>query len=573
MITFKKLTYSNFLSAGTQPIEIDFTKSSSTLIIGANGAGKSSLVDALVFALYGKPFRKINKPQLINSVNEKNCLVELSFTRGEDAYIIKRGIQPNLFEVSRNGKNLNHDAAVKDFQKKFENDHLRINYRSFCQVVILGSASYVPFMKLNPSQRREVIEDLLDIQILAKMNYKLKEKKGTISSRKKDLQASLTVLESEINSARKNYESLLEKDEKLKAVKEKEILDLDIIISNIKIDEEKQRKKLESVKTTLKKETEKIDHEIRQTNDSIAIAKNTIADLAKQKSFYENNDECPSCKTQMDDDHKQTHVDKIDENSKLQETSLNSSEAILLSLNNSRKKYTKIEKAVGIEERNHARILSEISMHQNNKTKAQSEIADIEKSISNLATIQDDISSKEKDYVDHEKRFKACEMGLEYYTGAQSILKDDGVRSRILLHYVPILNDRVNHYLEVLDFFASFHLDENFKETIKARHRDEFSYDSFSEGEKQRVSLSLLFAWRDLAKMKNSLSTNLLILDETFDSSLDADGVENLMMIFSSLDTTTNVHVISHKVDLLDDRFERTLMFDKDGNFSAVTEK
>lgn len=573
MLKFKRLHYKNFLSAGEQGIEICFTDCASTLIIGSNGAGKSSLIDALVFALFGKPYRKINKPLLSNSINEKGLMVTLEFERGNDQYVIRRGMHPSIFEIEKNGKPLNHNASVKDFQKDFESNHLGMTYRSFCQIVVIGSSSYIPFMKLSPHERRKVIEDLLDIDVLAKMSDILKIKKSTLKSKADSIQTDKVILDSEISNIKRTIASIREKDQELIDSLREEITACETKIEDYKQKEIAQAKKVERIQETLNERMHEVSRERDNIVNEITTRKNTIREFERRSKFIRENDECPTCMGRIEDDQRESVVSTSTSEITAAEKRIADIQEELSKVEAEKTKFQKLNELLNRERNKLSTLRADIKNETSNKQKAEMSIQSALDSLTNDGSSEDDLREKERKLGEILKSQKSLSVMDDHLNSCRDILKDTGVRAKILSHYIPILNERVNHYLEVLDFFASFKLDENFNETIRARHVDEFSYDSFSEGEKQRVSLALLFAWRDLARMKNSLATNLLILDETFDSSLDAEGVENLMMIFSSFDPSTNVHVISHKVDLLDDRFEQTLIFSKKGNFSEISKK
>lgn len=572
MIIFGRLSYENFLSVGANPITIDLAKEPSTLVIGKNGSAKSSMLDALTFVLFGKPFRKINKPQLVNSINQSGALVSIEFFRGSDNYKIKRGISPNIFEIILNDKKLDFDANVKDFQKRFESEHLKISYRSFCQVVILGSATYVPFMKLTSQAKREVIEDLLDVSVLARMNQKCKERKSSFSTRLLSIDAKYHELNMKLRAKEEILKGAMEKD---KLVVEEKQNSLKASVDAFKILEtkkEKQQELVDKISDNIKNLIERTNKELFDEEMILISMEQELKENKYRYDLYQNHKQCPTCLQKFDSGISTLSRELLDQIKDAEDD-----------LENQKLKIDKVRK-----EKHKASQLSEILQKEREKLQKLSieydlkhkEIVLEENKINNKNTTLNDYISYEKEIADLKKAMKeliltktTLETGIKYYDESLIYLRDDGIRSRIVSQTLPLLNERVNHYLEEMRFFASFHLDENFNETIKARHRDEFTFESFSEGEKQRISLALLFAWRDVAEKKNSLSTNLLLLDEVFDSSTDSDGIENLMEILTKLPKSINLFVISHKVDLLDDRFSRTLLFEKPGNFSSFIEK
>jgi DNA repair exonuclease SbcCD ATPase subunit len=569
MIIFKKCRWKNFLSTGNAFTEIDLTRSTNTLIVGHNGAGKSSILDALTFGLFGKPFRKINKPQLVNSINNSNTVVEIEFSIGKKQYKVTRGIKPNVFEIHCDGVLVNQDAKSKDYQEHLERFILKLNYKSFTQVVILGSASFVPFMQLSPADRRAIIEDLLDIQIFSSMNVIVKNKISNIKDSQKTVEYDMKLIAEKIELQKLNIEE--HKKNNLVEI-EKKVTELNT--------------NAEAVKTTLKNIgliQKHVDILSNRVLDETTIAtknkkllqieakfENNIGKLRKEIAFYEDNDNCPTCQQTITDDHKTTHVSE--KKTKIQEIS----EAQDKLKEELQKVTDRIEVINGIQKH--------IRDHQTELVKLNTQITSINQYNVKLLTQIDELKKKSNSGEEDNTKLKSLkeEMSASIATGkelaeekqyhefAATLLKDTGIKTKIIKQYLPVMNKLINKYLTAMDFFVNFNLNESFEESIKSRHRDEFSYASFSEGEKMRIDLALLFTWRQIAKMKNSVSTNLLILDEVFDSSLDGVGTEEFLKLLNSLDNTTNVFVISHKGDQLFDKFRSVIKFEKVKNFSQV---
>ena len=568
MIVFKNVRWKNLLSTGNSFIEIQLNKSSNTLIIGDNGAGKSTILDALCFGLFNKPFRPIKKDQLINSVNQGGTLVEIEFMIGNREYLVKRGIKKNLFEIYRDGKLLNQDAKIKDYQEFLEKNILKLNFKSFTQIVILGM-SFIPFMQLRASDRRTIIEDLLDIEIFSVMNYLLRSK---VAQNKDDIgtvdialglsenEQKLTKImidklkEDKTVQIKKNKKDIEEHEEFLKTHKEninqiiKKIEELNESIS----DESNARGKIDSLhdyQRDIEKNIDKYENEIE---------------------FYEKNEACNTCRQDIPKTFRKSMIENF--HAKMHECG----QALLKIGNVLQEKEKRIHEIDTILNRVDLQK-AEIAHNQNTIDACTQYIKKVAKQNEEISQMADDIDEKKKELnvigVDIEIYNKEKEKlsNQKYlYELAATMLKDGGIKTRIIKQYLPIMNKLINKYLAEMDFFVSFNLDENFNESIKSRHRDEFTYDSFSEGEKMRIDLALLFTWRAVAKLKNSANTNLLILDEVFDSSLDAAGTDEFMRILNNLVKNTNVFVISHKGEILFDKFKSVLKFEKRKNFSQI---
>tara|TARA_Y100000004_G_scaffold71642_1_gene80518 strand:+ start:168 stop:1883 length:1716 start_codon:yes stop_codon:yes gene_type:complete len=570
MIHFKSCKWSNFLSTGTDPIEIQLDRTPTTLIVGQNGAGKSTLLDALSFALFGKPHRDIKKGQLINSINGKNSMVEVEFDIGQQEFKIVRGIKPNKFEIWQNGNMINQASNVRDYQKFLEQNILKLDHKSFHQVVVLGSSSFIPFMQLPAWTRRHVIEDLLDINIFTKMNILLKERNVKIREQLVDLDHNLELVKTKIEAQEKYIKDLQElNDDQIEKKRDsiethkaqiKELFDQskslgEGLIAALKSSEKEQMNQTKKMSTL-----EGYDFNFNKQ----------IKDLVSESRFYEDNDNCPTCDQEISADLKEVKQSDIKHKaSELQQAKSDLQKSI---------------EQLRAEQRENANLLNQLRQKQekinrNNDTIGvhQGEITKIQKEIDGLMGSTGDVSKAKRERTSQvKKKDKLTEKKLEYIEERTynevigEMLKDTGIKTKVIKQYLPVMNRLINHYLQILDFFVSFHLDENFNETIRSRHRDSFNYASFSEGEKQRIDLALLFTWRHIAKMKNSASTNLLVLDETFDSSLDIDGVDNLTKILGTMDEDSNVFIISHKGDVLQDKFRSKIEFFKKNNFTKI---
>ena len=571
MITFETIRWKNFLSTGDQWTEIDFCESPSTLIVGSNGAGKSTMLDALCFGLFGKAFRKINKPQLINSINEKGLKVEVTFSIGKDEYRVFRGIKPNVFELYKNNKLIDQDAATKDTQKYLEQTVLKLNFKSFTQVVILGSSTFVPFMQLPAAHRREVIEDLLDINIFSNMNALLKDRIRTAQSQSKDCQHMLQLSEEKVSSQVKLIESLQEVNDSRQEEKRKRHAENCDKMTGLVAQRLEKKAEVEKLEATVVKpeEQRKFVQKMRQEQ---ADKKSELKIITKDLKFFKEHNVCPTCEQDIDADFKKDKVgtmtkvgkvltkeisqfaDDIEEAMKVI-TEMDDNCAKLYEL---RSDSTALDREIVRIEFENLQILDEIS-----KLNDRPNIQDQE---STLKVLQEQHEQTQSDCASVSQR-------LDEFQVVGSLLKDSGIKSQIIKKYIPIFNKLINKYLQSMDFFVNFTLDEEFNEVIKSRFRDEFSYASFSEGEKQKIDLALLFTWREVARMKNSVSTNLLILDEVFDSSLDASATGELLAILRSLGNGTNLFVISHKGDILVDKFLRTLRFEKVNDFSKMSDE
>jgi DNA repair exonuclease SbcCD ATPase subunit len=567
MIVFKKIRWKNFLSTGNLFTEIELNKSATTLIVGENGAGKSTLLDALSFALFNKPFRKINKPLLLNSITKKDLVVEIEFSIGPNNYKIIRGIKPNVFEVYQNGSLLNQSADSKDYQEILEKQILKINFKSFCQVVVLGSASFVPFMSLPTGQRREIIEDLLDLQIFTSMNTILKQR---ITTNAEDLikqEANKTIVEEKIKLVRSHLIEVQNNNDKIIAEKNDRILQTNLQVNSLN-DEywslNSKRKDLEE-KTVDEKE-------LSSSMKKLTALKHKFeAHLSSQKDqikFFTDHDNCPTCKQTIDESFKCDMVETNQQKVKELEENLDLVAKNYMETNDKITELMNIQSEINTLKMEEHKLTTKITSLIEYRTQLENEINSIQKNVT------EDKSEQLNILVDELKEADTLLNELhdlkQTYQAVSVLLKDGGIKAKIIKQYIPIINKLINKYLSSMDFFVQFELNEEFNETIKSRFRDEFSYASFSEGEKMRINLAILFTWRAVAKLRNSISTNILIMDEVMDSSLDSNGTEEFMKVLTQLAVDTNTFIISHKTDQLYDKFTSVIKFEKHKNFSKV---
>ena len=552
MIQFQKLEYKNFLSTGNNPITIELNKSKSTLIVGTNGAGKSTILDALSFALFGKAHRNVSKNGLVNSVNGKECRVSIEFETAGHQFKVVRGIKPNYFEVWQDDNMIDQQTNVRDYQKFLEQNILKLNHKSFHQIVVLGSSSFVPFMQLKAWDRRDVIEDLLDIGVFSKMKTVLKQKNALSRDAAKTAKISLDAQKDKITYQRKHIAQL----EGIN-ITAKQSFDDDITSTQTKIDD--LYFKLVNYPDGLKDNLNSLRKVREGLNSDKGRHTHSMKELVSKAKFFEVNTACPTCTQEISESVKSSMLTDVKTQAKATQT------AITLNTTAYDQAIADITK-VQDQLTQMASIHSEIATHNSSMTdliSKQVKEVDVAGPNSDLLTMMNDSDDIREDLD------KASDE-LLYNDIAGEMLKDTGIRTKIIKEYLPAMNALINKYLQVLEFFVSFNLDENFQESIKSRHRDNFVYDNFSEGEKMRIDLSLLFAWRQIAKMKNSTNTNLLILDETFDSSLDEEGVDNLMKILLTLENGTNTFIISHKPDILESKLKDKIQFTKVNNFSAI---
>tara|TARA_X000001382_G_scaffold127892_1_gene116508 strand:- start:563 stop:2236 length:1674 start_codon:yes stop_codon:yes gene_type:complete len=556
MIHFKYVKWKNFLATGNLPSSVRLDKSVTTLIIGDNGAGKSTVLDALCFVLFGKAYRPIKKAQLVNSINQRDCEVEIEFQIGQNQFKVVRGIKPNIFQIWRNGKELDQDAHSKDFQKILEEQILKLNYRSFTQVVILGSSCFIPFMQLPTSHRREVVEDILDIKIFSIMNLLLKQHYKTVSVEMSELSVQTRLNESNKQLQEKHLGNIEETSSKrIKALqKEKEGYQNELAIKQLNVSELEEK-----ITTLIRSEA---DHD-KLTSLKIML-ESRKTNTEKKINFFNEKDNCDVCEQPIDSSFKQTRVQDLqekvvefDDGLEEMKKKLNSLYSSIQEMNAHSKTInavnTEIKSITGLLERCQ-NDLNTLNEEKDKTDKMKKEIAELEAKI------------KETD-----NKIKELKQENFYLDICKNLLHDTGIKSKIIKQYLPVMNQTIQRYLGILDFYVNFTLNEQFEETIKSRYRDDFSYASFSEGEKMRIDLALMFTWREIARLKNSTNTNLLIMDEVFDSSLDATGTDDFLKILNSLESQ-NIFVISHKGDVLFDKFNSIIRFEKQKNFSKMVE-
>lgn len=570
MIYFKSVSWKNFLSTGNDTIKIELNRSPSTLIVGQNGAGKSTMLDALSFGLFGKPHRDIKKDQMINSINKKGTVVEVEFKIGDSDFRIMRGIKPNKFEIYQNGTMINQASNARDYQKFLEQNILKLNHKSFHQVVVLGSSSFIPFMQLPIWSRRGVIEDLLDINIFSKMNTLLKERNANIRDELTDINHQIELFKTKIDSQGKYIKDLQSINKDLVETKKETIQDHEKDIKELIKESTELNDNLQSHIDIETKRSDNLKATTTQLKSYDLQFTSKIKDLVQQGKFFEENDQCPTCDQEINEDIKKEKIVAIKKSAaEVQQGMEKLKEEVdqnYADVEDSRSKMTHLlERQRKIISNN-----DKVSLIQKDIDSIQKEISGLLQSSGDIKTAKKEMESlrKSKETITEKKLEYVEERTYNEVIG--EMLKDTGIKTKVIKQYLPVMNRLINQYLQVLDFFVAFHLDENFNETIRSRHRDSFNYASFSEGEKQRIDLSLLFTWRQIAKMKNSAATNLLVLDETFDSSLDHDGIDNLTKILNTLEDGTNVFIISHKGDILENKFRSKIEFIKDRNFSKI---
>jgi len=568
MIDFEKIRFKNFLSVGNQFSEVDFKKSSTTLIVGLNGAGKTTLLDALTFVLYGKSFRGINKPQLVNSINEKDCLVEIEFKIATISYKIRRGIKPNIFEIYRNDSLLDQNSSAVDQQKWFEQSVLKMNYRAFTQIVIIGSSNFVPFMQLSPAHRREVIEDLLDIKIFSSMNTIIKDKIRQIKDEIKTLDLKKQSLKDKVEM-QKNFIDELETRGKdnIKQKKNK----INTLMSEVEV-YMNQNSILEENVFSLNKNLKEVSDasiKLKKLGNLKGKISQKVSTITTEHKFFKENTVCPTCTQEIGENFRLNKISDAEEKVKELHDGYNELKKVIQDEEERESEFLILSKEV-------SKLSNEISHNNTHISSHQRQICDFE---SEIQTITEQLENKN---TEHEKlkgytetlkntfdELSSKKDIITYHDFAYSLLKDSGVKSKIIKKYLPLINQQINRYLQMMDFYINFTLDEEFNESVKSPVYEDFSYSSFSEGEKSRINLALLFAWREVAKLKNSVSCNLIIFDEVFDSSLDGSGTEEFLKIIRYVISDANIFVISHKSGL-EDKFGSVIRVEKRKNFSYI---
>jgi len=568
MITFKNLKYRNFLSSGQHWTDINFQEYNTNLVIGTNGSGKSTMLDALTFALFNKPFRKINKSQLINTANEKDTLVEVEFSVNSRDYLVRRGIKPNIFDIEVNGEALHRQADDRSNQKILEENILKVNYKSFTQIVILGSSTFVPFMQLTGSNRREVIEDLLDIRIFSTMNNlmreKMREKRDglkTLSLRKDNIQDKMVMQKNfmaELDAQRKT--GIQASNEKIKL----HSIEVDTLLENTEtktVGVSKLIKEQETVTGAGKK--------LKKLNTLKGKLSNRVTTITKEHKFFSDNTVCPTCTQGIEEDFRLNRIADAQTKAKELQSGYKELEGAIQKEEERERQFTQLSQEISKLNNDISQNNTKISGFQRQIRDLESEIQTITDQLQNRNTEHEKLAEFKKNLKDTIDDLSDQREQLNHYDFAYSLLKDDGVKTKIIKKYIPVINQQVNRYLQLMDFYINFHLDEEFNETVRSPIHEDFSYASFSEGEKMRIDLALLFTWREIARMKNSVNTNLLIMDEVFDSSLDGFGTEEFLKIIKFVIKDANIFVISHKSDL-HDKFDNVIKFDKVKGFSRI---
>ena len=569
MIIFKKISWRNFLSTGDKPTIVFFDRSSTTLIIGENGSGKSTILDALTFGLFGKPFRNINKPQLVNAINEKELMVEIDFSIGKKDFTVRRGVKPNVFEIFQNGKMFDQTANVRDYQDYLERVILKLNYKSFTQIVLLGNSSFEPFMQLKQSDRRAIVEDLLDIQIFSSMNMILKQKNSELkgdfqqNENQRKLNESQTKMQQEyIERLKQDNESIIfDKTQDIKSFRKQK----EYGVGTLNVLQEQVLALTD--KMLLENGVQKKTSEFGTLQNKIDIK---LDQEQKELKFYETNSTCSQCKQDIDDVFKKERIIDISKGIVEKKDGLGKIVSEIDTLKQQLEEFRSIGREIGEKNKNLAGIESKIQSIDSNIERTQKEIEKLQEKKELDSIEENTLQSLQEDLRTLEGQYQGLCETKQVHEYANELLRDSGIKTKIIRQYVPIINKYVNKYLNELDFLINFTIDENFNETIQSQYRDEFSYASFSEGEKMRIDLALLFTWRMVAKLKNSVNTNLLILDEVFDSSLDTEGTDAFLKIINTLDADTNVFVISHKGEILFDKFLSTIKFVKEKQFSRI---
>lgn len=570
MILFQKVRWKNLLSTGDVWTEINFTKSKSTLIVGENGAGKSTILDAVCFGLFGKPFRKINKPQLVNSINRKGMLIELEFKIGNRQYLIRRGQKPSVFEIMQDGSVINQNSEAREYQDYLESNILKLNFKSFQQIVILGSASFTPFMQLPASHRREIIEDLLDIQIFSTMNTLLKDKVTINRTSLYEVDYGIKGAAEKIELYKKHIESLKQNNDQIIAQKQKQLDELGTQIDFANSGVVGINAQIEQLNNGIEDHNKMLS---RSSRCSLLTRQldSKLDKIKKELDFFYESDDCPTCRQGIAHQHKSEIVEKnhkqvieIEQGKQEIESEMQVIQTRLNEINEINTKITLLNR----EATNH---LIQIGMWTSLIDSIQKEIVSLQTNNTQINTNTEELKVLKDQLKNSLERKQQLIEERSVLEVASVLLKDTGVKTKIIKQYIPVINKLVNKYLAAMDFFVAFELNENFEETIKSRHRDDFSYESFSEGEKMRIDLALLFTWRAVSKLRNSASTNLLIMDEVFDSSLDNNGTEEFLKIISTLTTDTNLFIISHKGDQLFDKFHSLIKFEKHKNFSRIS--
>ena len=570
MIVFEKIKWKNFLSTGQQGIEVELNKDNTTLIVGHNGAGKSTILDALCFGLFNKPFREIKKEQLINSINLGGTEISIEFSIAQNKYKVIRGIKPNIFQIYLNGEMINQEATIADQQKHLENNILKFNYRSFTQVVILGSSTFVPFMELKAPHRREVVEDILDIKVFSVMNMLVKMQIKEVTEQLRDIDRDIEITKNKIETQQQYLEETGKQNTKVIIDYQNKIKENSVAIDKYTTHIDAINKNIDDIKSTILDE-EKTREQVKKLNSFETQFESKVKQCTKHKKFYEAHDNCPTCKQSIDPQFKSEKI--ADENKEI----IKFNQALEDVAKEIKSKQRRLQSIASVHEEIKVLEIDSAKFEQS-KNELHNINTKLAHNVEQLSSVSED-TGKAKGKLDelqntlkqHEETELKKKEEIDYLQAARVMLADTGIKTKVIKQYLPIMNQLINKYLASMDFFVNFKLDDEFKEIIRSRFRDDFSYTSFSEGEKMRINLALLFTWRAIAKMKNSISTNLLLLDEIFDSSLDGQGTDDFLKILNTLEGE-NVFIISHKTDIMADKFKQQIRFEKDKNFTRIVE-
>ncbi len=569
MILFKKLRYQNLLSSGNVFTEIDFTNSKTTLIIGENGSGKSSLIDALCFALYGKPFRNINKPQLVNSITQKGLLIEVEFSIGTKNYLIRRGMRPNIFEIFLDGTLINQNASMADYQEMLEKNIIKMNYKSFRQVVVLGSANYIPFMQLSPKDRRQIIGDFLDIEVFTIMSKVAKEKLAANKNEIREIEYKKELVEQKIDLTRKHIIALKTNNKDIADRKREQIDGLDRKFIKLTEEVAELTAQIDECQTKIT-DSDKVRNRKSKVLDLENKHEHKIRTVKKELEFFGDHDNCPTCKQDIGPEFKAERVEKKTEQLETLNSNMDNLGKEMERLTSRLYEIAEVNDEILNLNNQISSKNAEIAATHKSKKLIEDELQAITENTEAIDQSEKEIDEQRAEQLELDDKKQRLYSDKEILDVATTLLKDGGIKTRIIRQFIPVINKLINKYLAALDFFVNFELDEEFNETIKSRFRDDFSYASFSEGEKFRIDIALMLTWRAVAKLRNSASTNLLIMDEVFDGSLDNNGIEEFLKVLDTVANESNIFVISHKGDSLFDKFDTVLKFEKHGNFSKI---